>query len=101
MYLAGLAILMAIAWLHLPYTQDNIQDVNTLFFRQCFHEFYGLHLLDWLIQAAYIPEFLEDRAVMVTEQVNVYRPTALLFGIPTYWLTDLRSGALPFFYLVF
>jgi hypothetical protein len=75
---------------------------------------------------AYIPAFLEDRAVLIKERANgLYGPTSfliantiigipflctlehfqylivvlisLLFSVVTYWLINLRPGAVPFF----
>lgn len=106
MYLA-LAILMGTAWLRLSYSQENIQNVlNSLFFGSAFMSFMAV---------AYIPAYLEDRAVMVKERANgLYGPTSflianliigvpflfvisLLFSVTTYWFINLRPGAIPFF----
>jgi hypothetical protein len=56
---------------------------------KCLHEFHGLSLQNFLTKAvAYIPAFLEDRAVMMKERANgLYGPTAfmianILIGLP-------------------
>lgn len=89
---------------------------------------YHILLAGLMLQAvAYIPAFLEDRAVMIKERANgLYGPTSfliansivgipflckntfsvswlivvlisLLFSVVTYWLINLRPGPIPFF----
>lgn len=103
----GLAIMMGTVWLRLSDHQDDIQSyINAIFFGGAFMSFMAV---------AYIPAFLEDRALFVKERANgLYGPTAfmianLLLGIPfllvivilfsviTYWLTGFRPSADAFF----
>ena len=101
MYL-GLAILMGTVWLRLHTTQANIQSfINAIFFGGAFMSFMAV---------AYIPAFLEDRAIFMKERANgLYGPTAfmvtnfivglpflfvitILFSVVAYWLTGFRPS---------
>ncbi|KAI5364888.1 Putative AAA+ ATPase domain, ABC-2 type transporter, ABC transporter [Septoria linicola] len=103
----GLAIMMGTVWLRLGSTQQNIQPfVNAIFFGSAFMSFMAV---------AYVPAFLEDRAIFVKERANgLYGPTAflvsnfiiglpylflisVLFSIVSYWLINLRPDAGAFF----
>ncbi|GIZ47495.1 hypothetical protein CKM354_001058500 [Cercospora kikuchii] len=103
----GLAIMMGTVWLRLGSTQRNIQPfVNAIFFGSAFMSFMAV---------AYVPAFLEDRAIFVKERANgLYGPTAflvanfliglpylflisVLFSIVSYWLINLRPDAGAFF----
>ncbi|KAI4775479.1 putative ABC transporter [Aureobasidium sp. EXF-3400] len=106
MYL-GLAIMMGTVWLRLSTTQKDIQSfVNALFFGSAFLSFMAV---------AYVPAFLEDRAIFVKERANgLYGPLSFvvsnfLIGLPflflisilfasvTYWLINFRPDATAFF----
>lgn len=103
----GLAIMMGTVWLRLGTTQENIQPfINSIFFGSAFMSFMAV---------AYVPAFLEDRAIFVKERANgLYGPTAfllsnfiiglpylfliaVLFSIVSYWLIGLRPEAGAFF----
>ncbi|OJD36675.1 abc transporter [Diplodia corticola] len=102
----GLAILMGTVWLRLDPDQKNIQAfINAIFFGGAFMSFMAV---------AYIPSFLEDRALFTKERANgLYGPTAfqlanfttgvpflfaitLLFSLPSYWLSNFRPAAAGF-----
>jgi len=106
----GLAILMGTVWLRLDSTQESIQPfVNAIFFGSAFMSFMAV---------AYVPAYLEDRAVYVKDRSNgLYGPslfmvTNFLVGLPylfaitlafsliTYWLTGFRNTATAFFTFV-
>lgn len=99
----GLAIMMGTVWLRLHTTQSSIQSfINAIFFGGAFMSFMAV---------AYIPAFLEDRALYIKERANgLYGPTAfmianfavglpylfvitILFSVVAYWLTGFRSNA--------
>ncbi|KAI4842430.1 putative ABC transporter, partial [Aureobasidium sp. EXF-8846] len=103
----GLAVMMGTVWLRLSPVQKNIQSfVNALFFGSAFLSFMAV---------AYVPAFLEDRAIFVKERANgLYGPLAFavskfLIGLPflflisilfagvTYGLVGFRSDATAFF----
>jgi ABC-type multidrug transport system permease subunit len=106
MYL-GLAIMMGTVWLQLSTIQKDIQSfVNALFFGSAFLSFMAV---------AYVPAFLEDRAIFAKERANgLYGPLSfvtsnLLIGLPflfliailfasvTYWLIGFRPDSTAFF----
>lgn len=106
MYL-GLALMMGTVWLRLEPTQRNIQSfVNAIFFGGAFMSFMAV---------AYIPAFLEDRAIFAKERANgFYGPAlfltanfltgvpflfsfSLIFSLVVYWLSNFRPGAEAFF----
>lgn len=106
MYL-GLAIMMGTVWLRLDPVQKDIQSfVNALFFGSAFLSFMAV---------AYVPAFLEDRAVFAKERANgLCGPLSfmvsnllvglgflfsicVLFGVVTYWLIHFREGGTAFF----
>ncbi|GAB7357619.1 hypothetical protein MBLNU459_g0118t1 [Dothideomycetes sp. NU459] len=103
----GLAIMMGTIWLRLSPVQSNIQSfINAIFFGGAFMSFMAV---------AYIPAFLEDRALFMKERANgLYGPTAfmianfitglpylflisILFSIVVYWLSNFRPTAEAFF----
>ncbi|KAG9765205.1 putative ABC transporter, partial [Aureobasidium melanogenum] len=103
----GLAIMMGTVWLQLSTIQKDIQSfVNALFFGSAFLSFMAV---------AYVPAFLEDRAIFVKERANgLYGPLSFvvsnfLIGLPflflisilfasvTYGLINFRPGAAAFF----
>ncbi|KAM0697166.1 hypothetical protein Q7P36_003237 [Cladosporium allicinum] len=81
----GLAIMMGTVWLRLSADQDHIQPfINAMFFGSAFMSFMAV---------AYVPAFLEDRAMFVKERANgLYGPTAFL-------LSNFLIG-LPFLFLI-
>jgi len=102
----GLAIMMGTVWLRLKTDQEYIQSfTNAIFFGSAFMSFMAV---------AYVPAFLEDRAVYVKDRANgLYGPTAFmlsniivglpyLFGISVlfstiaYWLSNFRPEARAF-----
>ncbi|KAF2453772.1 ABC transporter [Lineolata rhizophorae] len=102
----GLAIMMGTVWLRLSPKQENIPSfINAIFFGGAFMSFMAV---------AYIPAFLEDRALYVKERSNgLYGPTAfmianfvtglpylfviaLLFSIVVYWLSNFNPTAIKF-----
>jgi len=102
----GLAIMMSTVWLRLSPTQGNIQSfVNAIFFGGAFMSFMAV---------AYIPSFLEDRALFVKERANgLYGPSsfiianfiigvpylfliAVLFSVIAYWLSNFQPTAQAF-----
>jgi ABC-type multidrug transport system permease subunit len=102
----GLAIMMGTVWLRLATTQANIQSfINAIFFGGAFMSFMAV---------AYIPAYLEDRAIYVKERANgLYGPTlfmisnfitgipyllliSLLFSIIAYWLCNFRPDGPAF-----
>ncbi|KAK4546592.1 hypothetical protein LTR36_001809 [Oleoguttula mirabilis] len=106
MYL-GLAIMMGTVWLRLSPNQANIQPfINAIFFGSAFMSFMAV---------AYVPAFLEDRAIFVKERENgLYGPSvflvsnfiiglpylfliSVLFSIIAYWLANLNPTAHSFF----
>ncbi|KXJ85279.1 putative ABC transporter [Microdochium bolleyi] len=99
----GLATMMGTIWLHLSPTQGNIQSfINAIFFGGAFMSFMAV---------AYIPAYLEDRALYVKERANgLYGPTSflvanfitgvpylflisVLFSVVAYWLANFRPAA--------
>ena len=103
----GLAIMMGTIWLRLSPEQSNIQSfINAIFFGGAFMSFMAV---------AYIPAFLEDRALYMKERANgLYGPTSfmvanfitgipylfvisVLFSIVAYWLSNFRPTAQAFF----
>ncbi|KAM0716807.1 hypothetical protein Q7P37_007610 [Cladosporium fusiforme] len=101
MYLS-LALMMGTVWLRLSPTDRNIQAFsNAIFFGGAFMSF---------MSVAYVPSFLEDRAVYVRERANgLYGPALFLFvnflvGLPflfgfsvgfsslVYWLCNFRPS---------
>ncbi|KXJ88089.1 putative ABC transporter [Microdochium bolleyi] len=99
----GLAIMMGTVWLRLSPSQGNIQSfINAIFFGGAFMSFMAV---------AYIPAFLEDRALYVKERANgLYGPTSflvanfitgvpylflisVLFSVVAYWLANFRPAA--------
>jgi energy-coupling factor transporter ATP-binding protein EcfA2/ABC-type multidrug transport system permease subunit len=103
----GLAIMMGTVWLRLSTIQKDIQSfVNALFFGSAFLSFMAV---------AYVPAYLEDRAIFVKERANgLYGPLSFvvsnfLIGLPflflisilfagvTYWLINFRPDATAFF----
>ncbi|TIA35109.1 putative ABC transporter [Aureobasidium pullulans] len=103
----GLAVMMGTVWLQLSTIQKDIQSfVNALFFGSAFLSFMAV---------AYVPAFLEDRAIFVKERANgLYGPLSfvvsnfliglpflflisILFATVTYWLISFRPDATAFF----
>lgn len=103
----GLAVMMGTIWLRLSPTQNNIQSfINAIFFGGAFMSFMAV---------AYIPAFLEDRALFIKERANgLYGPTSflianfitgipylflitVLFSVVAYWLSNFRPSADAFF----
>lgn len=103
----GLAVMMGTVWLQLSTIQKDIQSfVNALFFGSAFLSFMAV---------AYVPAFLEDRAIFVKERANgLYGPLSfvvsnfliglpflflisILFATATYWLISFRPDATAFF----
>jgi len=103
----GLAVMMGTIWLRLEPKQENIQSfINAIFFGGAFMSFMAV---------AYIPAYLEDRALFVKERANgLYGPTsfilanfitgipylfliAMLFSVVAYWLSNFRPTAEAFF----
>ncbi|KAJ5384071.1 Aminoacyl-tRNA synthetase class 1a anticodon-binding [Penicillium concentricum] len=106
MYL-GLAIMMGTVWLRLHPAQESIQPfINAIFFGSAFMSFMAV---------AYVPAFLEDRAIFTKERANgLYGVTpfmvsnfiiglpylfliSLLFSIVSYWLSNFQPTAEAFF----
>ena len=102
----GLAVMMGTVWLRLSPTQDNIQSfINDIFFGGAFMSFMAV---------AYIPSFLEDRALFMKERVNgLYGPSLFvianfILGIPylfliavsfstvAYWLSNFQPTVQAF-----
>jgi hypothetical protein len=102
MYL-GLAIMMGTVWLRLHTTQQDIQSfINAIFFGGAFMSFMAV---------AYIPAYLEDRAMFIKERANgLYGPVSfmianfvtglpylflitILFSVVSYWLSNFRPTA--------
>lgn len=102
----GLAIMMGTVWLRLSSHQSNIQPfINAIFFGSAFMSFMAV---------AYIPAFLEDRAIFVKERANgIYGPLefmvvnlivgfpflfiiCVLFSIVTYWLIGFQATSEAF-----
>ncbi|KAH9827792.1 ABC transporter G family member 17 [Teratosphaeria destructans] len=103
----GLAVMMGTVWLRLTPDQANIQSfVNAIFFGGAFMSFMAV---------AYIPAYLEDRALFMKERANgLYGPSSflianfvtglpylflitILFSIVAYWLSNFRPTAEAFF----
>lgn len=103
----GLAVMMGTVWLRLNPNQNNIQSfINAIFFGGAFMSFMAV---------AYIPAFLEDRALFIKERANgLYGPTSflianfltgipylflitILFSVVAYWLSNFRPSAEAFF----
>jgi ABC-type multidrug transport system permease subunit len=103
----GLAVMMGTVWLRLSPNQSNIQSfINAIFFGGAFMSFMAV---------AYIPAFLEDRALFIKERANgLYGPTSflianfltgipylflitILFSVVAYWLSNFRPSAEAFF----
>ena len=102
----GLAIMMGTVWLRLTPDQSNIQSfINAIFFGGAFMSFMAV---------AYIPAYLEDRALFIKERANgLYGPTSflianfvtgipylflitVLFSVVAYWLSNFRPTAEAF-----
>jgi len=102
----GLAIMMGTVWLRLSPKQANIQSfINAIFFGGAFMSFMAV---------AYIPAFLEDRALYMKERANgLYGATSftianfitgipylfiitILFSVVGYWLSNFRPEAQAF-----
>lgn len=102
----GLAIMMGTIWLRLSPVQSNIQSfINAIFFGGAFMSFMAV---------AYIPAYLEDRALFMKERANgLYGPTSfiisnfitglpylfiitILFSVVAYWLSNFRPTASAF-----
>jgi ABC-type multidrug transport system permease subunit len=102
----GLAVMMGTVWLRLSPAQGNIQSfVNAIFFGGAFMSFMAV---------AYIPSFLEDRALFMKERANgLYGPSsfmvanfaigvpylfliAVLFSVVAYWLSNFQPTAQAF-----
>jgi ABC-type multidrug transport system ATPase subunit len=107
----GLAVVMSIVWLRLSPTQGNIQSfVNANFFGGAFIG----GAFTTFMAVAYIPSFLEDRAVFLKERANgLYGPSsfiianflsgvpylffiAILFSVVAYWLSNFQPTAQAF-----
>jgi ABC-type multidrug transport system permease subunit len=103
----GLAVMMGTVWLRLNPDQGNIQSfINAIFFGGAFMSFMAV---------AYIPAFLEDRALFIKERANgLYGPSSfilanfitgipylflitMLFSVVAYWLSNFRPTAQAFF----
>ena len=103
----GLAIMMGTVWLRLSPTQGNIHSfINAIFFGGAFMSFMAV---------AYIPSFLEDRALFMKERANgLYGPSSFLianfvigvpylfliavfFSLVAYWLSNFQPTAQAFF----
>ncbi|KAH0354154.1 putative ABC transporter, partial [Aureobasidium melanogenum] len=99
----GLAIMMGTVWLRLDPSQGNLQAfTNAIFFGGAFMSFMAV---------AYIPAYLEDRAIFMKERANgLYGPTSFLvsnfltglpylfiitflFSVVVYWLSNFRNTA--------
>lgn len=99
----GLAVMMGTVWLRLDASQDNLQAfTNAIFFGGAFMSFMAV---------AYIPAYLEDRAIFMKERANgLYGPTSflvsnfltglpylfiitVLFSVVVYWLSNFRGTA--------
>ncbi|KAL2374543.1 hypothetical protein RJ035_003912 [Blastomyces gilchristii] len=109
MYL-GLAILVGTVWLRLGSGQENIQPfINAVFFSSAFISFMAV---------AYVPAFLEDRAIFIKERANgLYGPLSfvisnfiigipflfvitILFAVVSFWLVNYHNTATGFFTFV-
>lgn len=103
----GLAIMIGTVWLRLSPHQEHMQAfINAIFFGGAFMSFMAV---------AYIPAFLEDRALFIKERANgLYGATAfmianfvtglpylfvitVLFSVIAYWLSNFRPDAVAFF----
>ncbi|KAL2820886.1 P-loop containing nucleoside triphosphate hydrolase protein [Aspergillus cavernicola] len=103
----GLAIMMGTVWLRLKTEQEYIQPfINAIFFGSAFMSFMAV---------AYVPAFLEDRAIFTKERANgLYGALpfiisnfiiglpflfliSILFSIVSYWLSNFRPSAPAFF----
>lgn len=103
----GLAVMMGTVWLRLDASSDNLQSfTNAIFFGGAFMSFMAV---------AYIPAYLEDRAIYIKERANgLYGPTSFLvanfitglpylflitflFSVVVYWLSNFRTGGDAFF----
>jgi hypothetical protein len=85
----GLAVMMGTVWLRLNPVQKDIQSfVNALFFGSAFLSFMAV---------AYVPAFLEDRAIFVKERANgLYGPLAFVVSNFPFSSSSLSSSlALP------
>jgi ABC-type multidrug transport system ATPase subunit/ABC-type multidrug transport system permease subunit len=104
--LQGLAVMMGTVWLRLQADQASIQSfINAIFFGSAFMSFMAV---------AYVPAFLEDRAMYVKERANgLYGPTsfvianfliglpylfaiAIIFSVITYWLANFNPSGRAF-----
>ena len=90
----GLAIMMGTVWLRLSPTQGNIQSfINAIFFGGAFMSFMAV---------AYIPSFLEDRALFMKERANgLYGPASFvianfILGIPYLFLIAVSFSAVAY-----
>ncbi|KAK2804510.1 hypothetical protein FQN50_006585 [Emmonsiellopsis sp. PD_5] len=109
MYL-GLAIMVGTVWLRLGSGQENIQPfINAVFFASAFMSFMAV---------AYVPSFLEDRAIFVKERANgLYGPLSfimsniiigipflffivILFSVVSFWLVNFQNTATGFWTFV-
>ncbi|MCJ1478263.1 hypothetical protein MMC13_006940 [Lambiella insularis] len=103
----GLALLMGTVWLRLDTSQQSIQPfINAIFFGSAFMSFMAV---------AYVPAFLEDRAIYTKERANgLYGPGSFmlanfLIGVPylfvfsflfstiAYWLSNFHPTGTAFF----
>ncbi|KAK4047126.1 hypothetical protein OIV83_005578 [Microbotryomycetes sp. JL201] len=107
---AGMGLLVATIWLHLPQTDAAINDRLSVLF-------YGVAFLSFMSVAG-IPAFLEERALFLRERRNgLYGPVpfvvanslvsapfmllaSLLFTVIAYWAVPLRGGARVWFRFV-
>lgn len=102
----GLAIMMGTVWLRLAPTQEAIQSfINAIFFGSAFMSFMAV---------AYVPAFLEDRAMYVKDRANgLYGALpfsianfliglpylfiiTVLFSVIAYWLSNFRNDGTAF-----
>jgi ABC-type multidrug transport system permease subunit len=90
----GLAVMMGTVWLRLNPVQKDIQSfVNALFFGSAFLSFMAV---------AYVPAFLEDRAIFIKERTNgLYGPLAFvvsnfLIGLPFLFLISVLFAGVTY-----
>ncbi|KAI8801457.1 putative ABC transporter [Cladochytrium replicatum] len=95
----GLAVMMGTVWLRLGEEQKNIQAfINAIFFGGAFMSFMAV---------AYIPSFLEDRALFVKERANgLYGPLAFMIsnfitGLPFLFLITLIFSSISYWLINF
>ncbi|KAM0791552.1 hypothetical protein ACM66B_006000 [Microbotryomycetes sp. NB124-2] len=107
---AGMGLLVATIWLHLPQTDAAINDRLSVLF-------YGVAFLSFMSVAG-IPAYLDERALFLRERRNgLYGPVpfvianslvsapfmllaSLLFTLIAYWAVPLRGGARVWFRFV-